>query len=114
MVDHLARPSWALPEGNRPAAAKERSSIARGPVDDVGQRPAVEIGAQVLAEEVDAPMLTHVTAVRDVRGDEDALVVPEATIRFMLELAHVHVEGRSPQSSRGEGGDQRLLVDDLA
>ena len=38
-------------------------------------------------------MLTHVTAARDMRGDEDALVVPEATIGFMFELTHIDVEG---------------------
>jgi hypothetical protein len=33
-------------------------------------------------------MLTRVTAAGDMRGDEDALVVPEATIGFMFKLTH--------------------------
>ena len=36
-------------------------------------------------------MLTHVTAARDMRGDEDALIVPEATIGFMFKLTHIDV-----------------------
>src|SRR5262245_57423668 len=109
---HLASAPAAT--GHQRDSGEERLSIAGGPVDDVGQGPSVEIGAQIVAEEVDAPMLTHVTAARDMWGDEDAFVVPEATIGFMFEFPHVDVEGHAPQPSRGEGGDQRLLVDDLA
>src|SRR5712691_7991036 len=48
------------------------------------------------------------------RRDEDALIVPEATIGFVFELTHVHVEGHAPQRACRKGGDQRLFVDDLA
>ena len=41
-------------------------------------------------------MLTHVTAAGDVRGDEHAIVVPEAAIGLVLELTHVDVEGHAP------------------
>src|SRR5262245_29505197 len=58
-------------------------------------------------------MLAHVTAARDMRGDEDALVVPEATIGFPLELALVDVQGHPPQPSRRERRDQRFFVDDF-
>src|SRR5438128_5124236 len=88
-------------------------SITIRPIDDIGQGTPVQIGAQVVAEEVDPPMLTHVTAARDMRGDEDALIVPEATIGFMFELTHIDVQGRPPQLSRCEDGDQRLFVDDF-
>src|SRR6266550_6807067 len=59
-------------------------------------------------------MLTHVAAARDMRGDEDALIVPEATIGFMLKLTHIDVESRTPQLSRRESSDQCLFVDDFA
>ena len=58
-------------------------------------------------------MLTHVTAARDMRGDEDAIIVPEATIGFMFKLTYIDVEGRPPEPSRCEGSDQRLFVDDF-
>jgi hypothetical protein len=72
-------------------AAAGHSSITICPIDDVGQGPPVQIGALVVAEEVDPPMLTHVTAGRDMGGDEDALIVPEATIGFMVKLTHIDV-----------------------
>jgi hypothetical protein len=36
-------------------------------------------------------MLVHVAAARDMGGDEDTLVVPEAAIGFMLKLALIDV-----------------------
>src|SRR3989442_15321559 len=96
------------------ASRRRPWSITIRPIDDIGQGTPVQIGAQIVAEEADPPMLTHVTAARDVRGDEDALIVPEATIGFMFKLPHIDVEGRPPQLSRGEGGDQCLFVDDFA
>ena len=53
-------------------------------------------------------MLANVAAARDMGGDEDALIVPEATIGLMFELALIDVQGRPPQLSRREGSDQRL------
>ena len=67
-------------------AAAGHWSITICPIDDVGQGPAVQIGPQIVAEEVDPPMLTHVTAPRDMWGDENALIVPESTIGFMFKL----------------------------
>src|SRR5215216_2048404 len=58
-------------------------------------------------------MLTLVTAARDMRSDEDARIVPEATIGCMLELAHIDVEGHPPQPSRHESREQRLFVNDF-
>src|SRR5688572_7800729 len=58
-------------------------------------------------------MLTRVSAARDMRGDEDAVIVPEATIGFMFELTHIDVQRHPPQLSLREGSDQRLFVDDF-
>src|SRR3981081_1791607 len=58
-------------------------------------------------------MLPHVTAARDMRGDEDRLIVPEALIGFMFKLTHIDVQGHPPELSRRESSDQRLFVDDL-
>src|SRR5205809_401856 len=44
-------------------------SITICPIDDVGQGLPVQIGAQVVAEEVDPPMLPPVAAAGDMRGD---------------------------------------------
>src|SRR5688572_18525301 len=88
-------------------------SIPLRPVDDVGQGPPVQISAQIVAEEADPPMLRQVSAAGDVRSDENALVVPEATIGFVFELAHIDVEGHPSQRSRRKGGDQRFFVDDF-
>src|SRR2546426_7379961 len=70
LVKSVVRPS---------PAATGHWSITICPIDNVGQGPPVQIGAQIIAEEVDPPMLTHVTAARDTRGDEDALIVPHAS-----------------------------------
>src|SRR5712692_10452130 len=90
-----------------------RSSITIRPIDDVGQGPPVQIGAQIVAEEVDPPMLTHITAARDMPSDEDVLIDPEATIGFMFEVIDIELYGRPSKLSRREGSDQRLFVDDF-
>src|SRR5260370_36300298 len=73
-------------------AAAGHWSITICPIDNVGQGPPVQIGAQIVAEEVDPPMPTHViTAARDMRGDGDALIVPEAMIGFMFKLTDIDV-----------------------
>ncbi len=88
----LSRTCGATDGPLRPSpAAAGHWSITICPIDDVGQGPPVQIGAQIVAEEGDPPMLTHVTAARDMRGDEDALIVPEATIGFMFKLTHIDV-----------------------
>src|SRR2546426_10413507 len=104
LVKSVVRPS---------PAATGHWSITICPIDNVGQGPPVQIGAQIVAEEVDPPMLTYVTAARNMRGDEDALIVPQAMIGFMFKLTHVDVQGHPPELSRRESSDQRLFVDDL-
>src|SRR5262245_20774604 len=59
-------------------------------------------------------MLRHVCTAGDMRGDQDALVLPEAGIGGVLELALVDVEADAAQLARCERIDQRRFIDDLA
>jgi hypothetical protein len=43
--------------------------IAPFPIDDIPERPAVEIGAQIVAEEIDGAMTVLITGSRDMRRD---------------------------------------------
>src|SRR3989442_13878906 len=70
-------------------AAAGHWAITICPIDDVGQGPPGQIGAQMVAEQGDPPMLTHVTAARDMRGDGDALMVPGTPSGFMLKLTPI-------------------------
>src|SRR5215470_819659 len=58
----IARPvvaRGAVLRSERAAVRSRLRSVAIRPVDDVGQRASVQVGAQVVAEELDAPMLAH-------------------------------------------------------
>src|SRR5262245_35206935 len=91
-------PRRGVSPGNRPSGP---CSVTICPVDDVGQGPPIQIGPQVVAEQVDPAMLSDIAAAGDVRGDEDALVFPEAGIGLVLELAHVDVERDPSEPSVG-------------
>ena len=50
--------------------------IAALPIDDVAQRTAVEIGAQILAEQIDAAVAILVARAGDVRRNQYARIGP--------------------------------------
>ena len=52
-------------------------SIAPFPIDDIPQRPALEIGAQIVAEEIDGAMTVLITGRRYVRRDQYPGIGPE-------------------------------------
>src|ERR1700730_11408914 len=51
--------------------------IAQFPIDDIPERPALEIGAQILAEEIDGAMTVLITGRRDMRRDQYPGIGPE-------------------------------------
>src|SRR5262245_26865522 len=93
---------------------QDDSSVPPRPVDHVGERAPVQVGAQIVGEHVKAPMLRYVCTAGDMRSDQDTLVLPEAGIGGVLELALVDCEADATQLARCERVDQGRLVDDLA
>lgn len=51
--------------------------IAPFPIDDIPERPALEIGAQIVAEEIDGAMTVLITGRRDMRRDQYPGIGPE-------------------------------------
>jgi len=47
------------------------------PIDDIPERPALEIGAQIVAEEIDGAMTVLITGRRDMRRDQYLGIGPE-------------------------------------
>ncbi len=90
------------------------ASVAPRPVDDVAQGPAVEVGAQVVAEDVDGAVPLLVADAGDVRRDQHAGIGPQLTPRRVLELADIDVEGGAAQVVAGQRVGQGLFIDDLA
>ena len=67
------------------------------PIDDIPERGAVKIGAQIVAKEVDSAMTGLVTGSRDMRCDQYPGVGPEQRHRRLLEFADIDIEGRAAQ-----------------
>src|SRR5262249_47027004 len=88
--------------------------IAARPINDVLERQAVEIGAQIFTEHVDAGMPVAVTDIGNVRRDHDARIRPQPGYRRVLEFAGVDVKLHAAQPILLQGVGQRLLIDDLA
>src|SRR5262249_41040212 len=97
-------------EGLRQSVPR-RVSVALVPIDRVGQRPTLEIGAQIVTEQLDPAMLRNIRTSRNVRRDQDALVVPEPVVRLPLELAVIDIQRNAAQFSRSESGAQGFFID---
>src|SRR5579875_3633982 len=87
--------------------------VAAVAVHDVEQGPVVEEPAEVLGEQApDRLGQAGVPAGRDMRGQEDLREVEEfGPGRAAGEFAVVHVEYRPADASRGDRGDQGVLID---
>ena len=78
--------------------------IAPFPIDDIPKRPAIEIGAQIVAEEIDGAMTVLITCRRDVRRDQYPGIRPEASsISSATICAPISRASRSGTSSIGNG-----------
>ena len=67
-------------------------SIAALPIHHILERPAGQISREIFAEQADALVLRNIAHGRDMRRDEDALVVPQATVRRPLEFTLIDVQ----------------------
>src|SRR6516165_1829078 len=100
---------------NNPCAAPPGARlIASFPIDDVAQRFAVEISAQIFAEEVDGAMPVFVTGARDMRRDQHPRIGPQLRRRRMFEFADIDIEHDAAQMIALKRVGQGLLVNDLA
>src|ERR1700740_2205316 len=71
--------SWMTAEGRAPNAAGTAGllSIAPFPIDDILERPARDIGAQIIAEEVCGTVMVLIAGRRDMRRDQHLGIRPE-------------------------------------
>jgi hypothetical protein len=81
-----------------PASALQPSRTPL-PVDDVAQRPAVAIGAEIVAEHIHTAVAVLVAAVRDMRRDQHPTIGPQLRHRRPLEFADIDIERRLPLRS---------------
>src|ERR1700683_3966777 len=88
-------------------------SIAQCPIDSIGERPAIEIGAQIGAEQIHSAMLTKIVGGGHVRRDDNAFIVPQAAVGLAFEFADIHVQGNAAEFAVAKRGDQRFLIDDF-
>src|SRR6266436_2389170 len=88
--------------------------IASFPIDNVAKRPAIEIGTQIVAEDVDTAMTVLIASGRNVRRDQHPGIGPETRHRRVLEFADINVERGAAQMITLKRVRESLLVDDLA
>src|SRR6478672_11463082 len=88
-------------------------SITALPVHQVLKRPTGQIFGEIFAEQVDALVLRDITHGRDMRRDEDALVIPQAPVRRALEFALIDVQRNTPEFALSKRTEQRFFVDNL-
>src|SRR5262249_14522343 len=70
-------------------------------IDDIPERPALEIGAQIVAEEIDGAMTVLITGRRDMRRDQYPRIGPEPRhLRVLLRARR-----RPGGPSRGRAAD---------
>src|SRR6516165_182930 len=75
---------------------------------------AIEICAQILAEEIGGAVTILITARRDMRRDQYSGIGPEPRHRHVLEFTDIDIERRTAQMIALERVGEGLLVDDLA
>src|SRR5438309_11159603 len=80
-----------------PTMMESDGSIASIPVDDVLQGPAIEIGAQIVAEEVDGTVPILIAGTRDVRRDQNLGIGPQPRHRRVFEFTDIDIERSAPQ-----------------
>jgi len=73
--------------------------IAALPIDHIAQRSAGEVGAQIIAEEVNGAVPVFVTGARDMRRDQHSGVGPQPRRRWVVEFADIDVECRTAQTT---------------
>src|SRR5688500_468997 len=86
-------------------------SIAALPVNDILQRLAFEKADQVFAKQVHTAVFRYVGCRGNVGRDDDALIVPQARIRWALEFTVVNVESDAAKLAFGQCIDQSIFID---
>src|SRR6266705_1558471 len=98
----------------RTRARSRTTSLSSSPPHDVLEPLAIEVAAAVVTEKLHAPVEVHVRLARDVRRDEHARVVPQATVGVAFEFPAIDVERGPTDLAIGQPLLQRGLVDGLA
>ena len=66
--------------------------IAPFPIDDISERSAIEIGAQIGAEDIYGAMPILVTGARDMRRDQHPRIGPEPRYGSVFEFTDIDIE----------------------
>ena len=74
---------------------------------------AIYISSQVITEQLDATVLGPISFVRNMRGDEDAFIIPETEIWFVLKLSNIDIQSNPPELPNCERFNQCFFVDDF-
>src|SRR6266699_1594851 len=89
-----------------------RCLIAPLPIDDISKRLAIEIGAQIGAEDIYGAMPILVSGARDMRRDQHPRIGPEPRHGRVLEFTDMDVERSAPYVIAAKRIDEGFLVDD--
>jgi hypothetical protein len=96
------------------AAAPEVVLIAPFPIDDISERLAIEIGAQIGTEDIYGTMPILVSGARDMRRDQHPWIGPEPRHGCVLEFTDIDIERSASYVIAAKRVDEGFLVDDLA
>lgn len=100
--------------GKTAAAAPEVALIAPFPIDDISERLAIEIGAQIGAEDIYGAMPILVSGARDMRRDQHPRIGPEPRHGCVLEFTDIDIERSASYVIAAKRINEGFLVDDLA
>jgi hypothetical protein len=89
-------------------------SIPPLPIDNIAERLAIEIGAEIFAEQINSGMSVLVAGGRDMRRDQDLRFGPQPRHWRALEFADIDVQGRTSQVIALERNGESTFVHDFA
>src|ERR1044071_265446 len=89
---HRAAAATPHVESKEVSAKQSGISIAALPIHHILERLSGQISREIFAEQADTLVLRNTAHGRDMRRDNDALVVPQPTVRSPLEFTLIDVQ----------------------
>jgi hypothetical protein len=102
------------PSARTPAAGPRVALIAPFPIDDISERSAIEVGVQIVAEDIYGAMPILVCGARDMRRDQHPGIGPKLRHGRVLEFTDIDIEHSASYVIAAKRIDEGFLVDDLA
>ena len=88
-------------------------SIPTLPIDHIYQRTTGQISTKILAKQFDAAMVRLICSTGNMGSNQNALVIPETSVRVMLKLTDIDIQGNPPKLSGCKRFDEGVLIDDF-